>query len=222
VLRVSAEASLASHAPLPAIRELESLTRMCPTVGQHHYLLGIALMQAGDMVAAVDPLKESERLEPRQPLTLIALGRALNSRKLYGEARSCLLRGLSLVPDSVEALAALAEAEEGLGELKEAEAHAQRALARADAQPIANLVMGMVRMKQERYAEARDALLKASAADPTSAKAHYQLSLAYARLKDQASAQEHLERYRLKVKEMERRVSEVRALTGFSPGGMQP
>jgi tetratricopeptide (TPR) repeat protein len=222
VLRASAEAALASPQPLLAVREMEALTRMCPTVGPYHYLHGIALMQAGDMAAAVDPLKEAERLAPRQPLTLIALGRALNSRKLYGEARTYLLRGLSLAPDSVEALAALAEAEEGLGELKEAEAHAQRALARADAQPIANLVMGLVRMKQERYAEARDALLKASAADPASAKAHYQLSLACARLNDPVSAQQHLQQYRLRMKEMERRVSEVRALTGFSLGGMQP
>jgi Tfp pilus assembly protein PilF len=77
-------------------------------------------------------------------------------------------------------------------------------------------------MKQERYAEARDALLKASAADPSSAKAHYQLSLAYARLNDSVSAQQHLRQYRLRMKEMERRVSEVRAVTGFSLGGMQP
>ena len=44
-------------------------------------------------------------------------------------------------------------------------------------------------MKQERYAEARERSMRAVAADPTSAKAHYQLSLAYARLGDeQASA----------------------------------
>ncbi len=222
VLRASAEASLAAHAPLPAIRTLESLTRMCPTVGHYHYLQGIALMQAGDAAAAVEPLREAERLEPDQPLALVALGTALDDRSLYAEAKPYLLRSLDLDPESVEAVATLAEAEEGLGELREAEAHAQRALARASAHATANLVLGMVLMKHERYAEARDALVKAATADPASAKAQYQLSLAYARLNDETSARKHLELYRQKVKETEERVKEVRALTGFSPGGMQP
>jgi Flp pilus assembly protein TadD len=80
----------------------------------------------------------------------------------------------------------------------------------------------MVRMKQERYAEARDALVKAATAGPASAKAHYQLSLAYARLHDEASAEKHRALYRKKVQEMEERVKDVRDLTGFSLGGMQP
>jgi len=79
-----------------------------------------------------------------------------------------------------------------------------------------------VRMKQERYAEARDALLAASAADPASAKAHYQLGLVYARMNDPVRAQEHVAQYRLRKEEAERRVAEVRALTGFSEGGMRP
>jgi tetratricopeptide (TPR) repeat protein len=222
VLRASAEAALAAHAPLQAIRELEALTRLYPTVGRYHYLNGLALMKAGDAAAAVDPLREADRLEPRQPPTLIALGQALNGRRLYEEARSRLLGGLSLAPDSVEALAALAEAEEGLGELNEAEAHAQRALAPTNTQPVANLVMGMVRLKQGRYVEARDALLRAAAADPVSAKAHYQLSLVFARLGDPVSAQQHLELYRGRARELERRVREVRALAGLPTGGMQP
>ena len=48
-----------------------------------------------------------------------------------------------------------------LGELEAAETHAQRALARAPDHAIANLALGMVRMKQERYEEACAALEKA-------------------------------------------------------------
>ena len=130
VLAAYAEAALAVRAPLTAVPVLEALTRMCPGVGQYHYLLGTALVQAGDVAAAVDPLKEAERLEPSEPEVLVALGSALNDRELYSEAKPPLLRALSLAPDSVEALAALAEAEEGLGELQEAETHARRALDR--------------------------------------------------------------------------------------------
>ena len=220
VLSAYAEASLAAHATLPAIDVLDSLTRLCPTVAEYHYRRGVALLGAGDTAAAVESLKRAEQLEPNQPATLIALGTALNGRELYAEAKPHLVRGLSLGPDDVEAVAALAEAEEGLGELAEAEAHAQRALARVSGHSIANLVLGQVRMKQDRYEEARDALLKATAADPASSKAHYQLSLAYARLNDQARAQEHLELYRQKTKERDERVKQVRSLTGYATGGM--
>lgn len=216
VLSASAQVSLAVRAPVPAILALEPLTRMCPTVAQYPYLLGVALMQAGDMLAAVEPLRQAERLEPGRVLTLVALGLALNGRKLYAEAKPYLLRGLELDPDNVEAVAALAEAEDGLGEIREAEAHAERALAKATAHATANLVMGMVRMKQERYAEARDALERAVAADPGSPKAHYQLSLAYARLGDEASAQKQVEVYRRKLQEIEERVNQLRTATGLS------
>jgi tetratricopeptide (TPR) repeat protein len=216
VLSASAQVSLAVRAPVPAILALEPLTRMCPTVAQYPYLLGVALMQAGDMLAAVEPLRQAERLEPDRVLTLVALGLALNGRKLYAEAKPHLLRGLELDPDNVEAVAALAEAEDGLGEIREAEAHAERALARAAAHATANLVLGMVRMKQERYAEARDALEKAAVADPASPKAHYQLSLAYARLGDEAAAQKQVELYRRKLQEIEERVNQLRTATGLS------
>jgi cellulose synthase operon protein C len=221
VLHAFAEASLAVRAPLVALPVLESLTRICPSVGQYHYLLGVTLMQAGDAAAAVFPLKEAGRLEPDEPPVLTALGAALNERKLYAEAKPLLLRALSRAPDSVEAMAALAEAEAALGELAEAEGHAQRTLVRQADNATASRVLGMVRMQQERYAEARDALLKAVASDPSSAKAHYQLSLTYRRLDDPASAEKHLALYRQRAAEAESRIKEVRALTGFSLGGMQ-
>lgn len=219
VLSAYAQLSLALHMPLPAILALDPLTRMCPRVAQYHYLRGVALIQAGDMPAAAESLEQAERLEPNRPLTLIALGIALNSRKLYAEARPYLLHSLELEPDSVEGLAALAEAEEGLGELEQAEAHAQRALGRLGAHATANLVMGMVLMKQERYAEAREALEKAVAADASLSKAHYQLSLACARLNDEAGSQKHLKLYQKARKEVEERVKELRTQTGLPSVG---
>ena len=51
----------------------------------------------------------------------MALGLAFNSQKLYAEAKPPLLRSLEIEPDDLEALAALAESEEGLGELEAAE-----------------------------------------------------------------------------------------------------
>lgn len=222
VLSAYAEALLGSPTPDAAIPVLHALTRLCSQVARYHYLQGMALLGAGDAAAAVGSLQEAARLEPDQAPTLIALGSALNRRELYAEARPQLLRGLSLVPDSALALAALAEAEEGLGELKEAEEHARRALVRSGADATANLVIAMVLMKQDRFAEARDALLKAVAADPASPKVHYQLSLAYGRLNDPLRSEKELALYHQKAKERDERVKQARLATGFRVGGMQP
>jgi tetratricopeptide (TPR) repeat protein len=219
VLSASAQVALAVRAPLPAILALEPLTRMCPTVAQYPYLLGVALLQAGDMLGAVEPLQQAQKLEPNRVLTLVALGLALNGRKMYAEAKPGLLHALELEPENVEATAALAEAEDGLGELAEAEAHAERALARAGGHATANLVVGMVRMKQERYAEARAAFERAIAGDPGSPKAYYQLSLAYARLGDEAGAQKQVELYQRKLREIDEQVHRLRTATGISDNG---
>ena len=214
VLNAFAQVSLGARMPVQAILTLESLTRLCPTVAQYHYLLGVALMTAGDIVGAVESLKKADALDPDRPLTLVALGLVHNNQKTYADAKRMLARSIELDADNVEALAALAEAEAGLGELAAAETHATRVLAKSPAHPTANLVVGLVRMAQQRYAEARDALITAAATDPRSPKPEYQLSLVYARLGDEASAERHVNLYRQKLRDMEATVKALHE-TGF-------
>ena len=214
VLNAFAQVSLGARMPVQAILTLESLTRLCPTVAQYHYLLGVALMTAGDIVGAVESLKKADALDPDRPLTLVALGLVHNNQKNYADAKRTLARSIELDADNVEALAALAEAEAGLGELAAAETHATRVLAKSPAHPTANLVVGLVRMAQQRYAEARDALITAAATDPRSPKPEYQLSLVYARLGDEASAERHVNLYRQKLRDMEATVKALHE-TGF-------
>jgi tetratricopeptide (TPR) repeat protein len=216
VLSALAAVSLAAKAPLAAILTLQSLTRLCPSAAQYHYLLGIALVRAGDMPAAADALARADALDPDRALTLVALGLVYTQEKRYDEAKPALARSLELDPDNVEALAALAEAESGLNDIAAAERDASRAL-KADARNArANLVMGMVRMTQERYRDALDALLVASAADPRSPKVDYQLSLVYSRLGDQSAAKHHLDVYQQKLRAME---AELKALHDAGVGG---
>jgi tetratricopeptide (TPR) repeat protein len=219
VLSALAQLALAVHVPIRAITVLDPLTRLCPTVATYHYLLGVAMMQIGDMGLAVDSLKEAERLEPDRPVTLLALGLALNNRKLYDQARPLLLRSLELDPESADAIAALAESEEGVGDLSAAETHARRALERSGANPSANLVLGLLFMKQQRYEDARDAFVKVVTSDPDSSKGHYQLSLACARLGDDACSQAHLDLYKQKLRETEGRVQQLRTQTGLVGAG---
>ena len=203
VLASYAELSLRLRSPVQAILTLESLTRMYPREPRYQYLLGVGLMTSGDMPAATEVLRKANALEPDRPLTLLALGLACNNQKLYTDARPLLRRALDLDPGSVEALAALAEAEAGDGDLAAAERDASRAMARDATNATANLVIGMARMAQQRYPEARDALITAATIDPRSPKPEYQLSLVYARMGDQASSDRHLERYREKLRALE-------------------
>lgn len=210
VLSAIAQVALAARAPVQGILALEPLTRLAPNVAQHHYLFGVALMQAGDMPTAVEALQEADRLDPAHTLTSIALGIALNNRKMFGDAKPILLQVLEREPENVEALAALAEAEEGLGELDAADTHAAQALAAAPGHPTANLVVGMVLMKRDRYSDAREALERAAAADAESPKVYYQLSLAFARLGDDEGASRNRQLYQEKLRAMEARIIELR------------
>lgn len=213
-MSVYARLSLATGAPAQALRALEALVRMHPEVAEHRYLLGVALMQLADLQRAREVLEEAIRLDPGQPRAHVALGLLFNELDRYAEARESLTAALRLAPDDLDALAALAEAEEGLGDLAAAERHARRVLARAPGHPTANLALGLVRMEERRYAEARDALLASLAAEPDSAKAHYQLSLAYARLGDRERSAHHAE---LSGRAQQRGEEQIQRMRGMPP-----
>jgi tetratricopeptide (TPR) repeat protein len=211
VLSAYAQLALAAKLPMPAVFTLESLARVYPTVAQYHYLLGVGLMAIGDMPSADEALTEANRLEPDRALTLLAHGLALNNRKMFAEARSALVRSLELQPDSMEATAALAEAEAGLGDFENAAEHARRALEKSPTGATANLVMGLLFMERRNYPDARDSLLKASSADPDSPKVAYQLSLVYARLGDDVNARRYVDMYQEKLRGVEERIKALRA-----------
>ena len=221
VLSAHARLLLALRAPAVAIETLGALRRMHPSVGTYPYLLGVAELQIAEAGAAVESLSRAVELEPRQAVAWIALGLAHNTLKQLPEAKNALSRALQLVPGNVDALVALAEAEHGLGELEAAERHLQRSLEIAGEAAGALYVLGKIRMAQNRYDEARDVLARAVQEDPTMARAHYQLSLAYARLGDRESSRAHRELYRQTQAEQEERVIELRTSAGLGISGMR-
>jgi tetratricopeptide (TPR) repeat protein len=222
VLAAHARVSLSAGAPVVAIRALEALIRIHPTVSEYSYLLGVARLQIGDMGGAVEALELSLALEPGRPLPWVALGSALVLQKQYEKAREALRRSLRLDPESTEALAALAEAEEGLGEYDQAEEHAAQALARQANHPRALMALGLVRMRQLRYEEARDVFLQTVSHEPGLSKAHYQLSLAFVRLGDRESSEKHLELYRSARKKRDEHLVELRTQAGLENPGTDP
>lgn len=221
-LAAQARVALAIPTPVVAIRALEALTRIHPEVADYAYLLGVARLQVAEMTGAIEALQRSLELAPGRPLPLLALGKTLTAQKRFEEAVGALRQSLRLDPESAETLAVLSEAEEGLGQLELAEEHAAQALARDDDHPGAFMTLGLIRMTQARYDEARDAFLRAVASEPALAKAHYQLSLAFARLGDRETSAQHLELYRRIRREKDEALAKLRTQAGLGTSAMGP
>jgi tetratricopeptide (TPR) repeat protein len=214
-LAARAKIALAAGTPAVAIFALEPLTRIFPEVSEYTYLLGVARMQIADMTGAIEALERAVELQPGKPLPLLALGRALLVQKSFAQAKDTVRRCLRLDPGNAEALAVLAEAEQALGEVELAEQHAVQALARDGDHPRALMTLGLIRMSEARHEEARDILLQVVASEPELAKAHYQLSLALARLGDRESSARHLEVYRRLRREQDQGITELRKKAGL-------
>ena len=215
VLGAYADAALAARAPSKALSSLEALCRMAPHEPRYRSSMGTALLQVGDAEAAVASLREAEKLDPNDPATLVALGAALNRQGRFAEARDVLLRALTRDPEALQALAARAEAEAGLGEAEAADARAQRVLARAPADGTANYVLGILRLQQKKYLEARAALEKAAAALPEFPAVHEKLAAACEGAGDGACAGKEKQLARQREKEQQARVKEARRIMGF-------
>jgi tetratricopeptide (TPR) repeat protein len=214
VLVACARSWLQVKQPDRALTSLEALVRLFPTVGEYHSWRGGALLKAGDAEAALAELQEADRLAPRRATTLMGVGEVLNRLKRFDEAARSLEAALALEPENVDASAALARAQEGEGMTEDAEATARRVLARQPAHGAANLVLGSVLMKKGQLDDARAALERAVASEP-SAKAHYQLSLAYGRLGDAARAQAQRALFEKAAKEEEERMKALGKLSGM-------
>ena len=144
-------------------------------------MLGVAWMHAGDMPARVDSLRHAETLEPNRASTLCA-GPALNARNQYADAQTVLSRVLDLEPENLDAAAALAEAEEAQGD---APARRSARAARSTSLQRMRRTSSWEWCGSSRSAT-RTPATRFDAVDPRrtprSPKAHYQISLAYARV----------------------------------------
>ncbi len=216
VLLLSARIALARTEPASALLPLQALQRMHPSVAEYSYLLGVARLALSDLQNAEVALRRAIELAPKNHLAWAGLGLSLNGLDRHQEARAVLGEALRLRPESIEARAAMSESLEGSGELDAAEQEATAALTGNPEHAKALLVLGMVRMKQGLFAEAKDFLLRSLESSDTPGKAHYQLSLAYTRLGDRESSSQHYQLYKQSQDAMEERILTLR---GQVPGG---
>jgi Flp pilus assembly protein TadD len=208
------------EAPVAGMQTLDALTRLHPEVAEYWYLLGIARLQLAESDGVERALRKSLEIDPQQVLPMFALGMSYRDQKRFAEAKEMLNRSLKLMPSFPDAYVVLAEVEEGLRELDLAEQHLDRAFELGGESPAGLYVLGKIRMTQGRYEEARDALLASIEKDPRPRKAHYQLSLAFARLGDKNNARKFLEEYRKATKEAEDLLIKMRTDAGLGVSGM--
>jgi len=221
ILSTYARIYLRLHSPMPAIMVLEPLVRMHPKEPDYSYLLGVARMQLADLSGAAEVLVQSLQLAPDRPLTLIAYGLVLNKQNEFIKAEEALEHAIELVPDNLEAIAAMAEAKVGLDELDTGMKFAQRVLASQPTHTTANLAMGVALMKKKQWSDAVTYLEAVSKADPDEAKAHYQLSLAYARLGDREHSKAERLLFQQAQDNVEENLAELQRRTGRGgKGGM--
>ncbi len=217
LLALYARTSLASRNPAWSIRPLQALVRMVPEDPDYPYLLGVARMQVGQLEEAAAVLSAAVDQRPDHLLSFVALGLTLNRSKQYARAIKVLERAELLAPQNVEVLSALAEAYVGSNLDQRAEQTAARALGLDPHNAVAKWSLGMVRMRQGRFAEARDAFEASAEREPGSAKTHYQLSLALARLGEHERSQHHLELYRKAQRDAERNLLELQGVPTEPP-----
>ena len=196
VLLIHARQALEVGVAGSAARSVEPLVRMRPEVAEYRLLLGRTWSQRRKMGEASEAFLKAVELDPEYLPAFLPLGLALNHESRFAEAKGHLESYLETHPGDADALAGLAEAEERLGDSEAAERRALGVLSQEPGHARAHLVVGMVRAGRGELAEAREAFQQAVEADPLLAKAHYQLSLACARLRDRDCAMAHLERYK--------------------------
>ena len=124
------------------------------------------------MPGATDSLAEANRLEPDRPLTLLALGLVSQQpQALRGGEDRARRAASSCSRTASRRLAALAEAEAGLGDSDAAERATRSARSpRSAGNATANLVLGPGAEAAASYPEARDACSRPLAADPDAAE----------------------------------------------------
>lgn len=211
LLDAYARLALGLGRPIQALPALEALARLDDGNAESAYLLGVSLLQLSDPAGASDALERATRLRPDMALAFTALGLARNLEKRYELAKEALVEALVLSPGDVETEAALAEAEQGLGELDAAAARAEAVLAKSP-HPTALLVRGLVAMEKQDWQKARSTFETLAINEPEAARVHYQLSLACARLGDMKASQKHRELYQQALVAHESRIKALRGV----------
>jgi len=152
------------------------------------YALARARMEQGEVSEAERLFRRYVGLRPEDPAGHYGLGYVLTLLKRGPEAAQSFHRSLELRPQQTESQYQLGLIAYAGGDVDGAAAWYEKVLARYADHAGARLGMGLVHFSRKRYELAREELERVVALDPLNQKAHYYLSMTYARIGDKEAA----------------------------------
>ncbi|HWB14240.1 MAG TPA: tetratricopeptide repeat protein [Pirellulales bacterium] len=174
-----------------ALGHLQRVADLDPHDPRPHRIMGVIHMDHGNPVAAVDDFEESVRRDPAQPDRddiLLELGQCQRQLHRYDDAR----RTLSMIEESADSLALLADIDYHQNRAAEAGQHAREALKLAADQRLALLVLGKIAFDERRFADAVETLTRAARAAPKDYDIHYALATSLRSVGRNEEAEEEL------------------------------
>ncbi len=145
-----------------------------------------------DYVKSLEIFTDASKQFPNIPdiQYFLAIANRINGN--FEAALSSLKKAILLKPKYADALALTGAILFDKNELAESEKYLRQAILQSPNNFNANNDLGRLLVKQQKYAEALPILLQASSFMPNNADVHYQLFLAYSRLKRKADADKEL------------------------------
>jgi tetratricopeptide (TPR) repeat protein len=171
--------------------------------------LGASLLLSGQVREAEKELARALAEAPGSPQAQYWMGALLFEQKRYPDARERLQRALALEPRCVDCMAHLAQIAYLDNDLALCESLIARAQELDPAHVQTHLVAGMLANRTGRYEAAIQALTRVVESSPGSARAQFQLALAYRRSGNAAKAREHQAIYDRLLKEQQASATKV-------------
>jgi protein O-GlcNAc transferase len=190
-----ARKSLAQGKAAEAKSAFEKLLQEYPKEADLHLFLGMSLLRLREPHAAVVWIQRAIALDPNHSEARTLLGYV--ELEVRGDADAAIReyrKVIELRPDLPQAYSNLAAAQKKKGELEEAIASLNKALARNPAYAAALTMRGGIHAERNRWADARRDFEAALALDPDDDGALYGLSQALREARDYAGAQQALSR----------------------------
>jgi tetratricopeptide (TPR) repeat protein len=164
-----------------AERELLASLRLMPNYVYTYVLLGMTYAKRGDMARAIDAYRTALEFRPSYVEARIRLGLAYEAQGLMDDALAEYDRAIRDDPWASPALVFAAAILEQRGEIDEALARLKRVAPDDPIYDDAQLRLGELLLRLERWAEAREAFAAHLARVPQSREARYYLELMDAR-----------------------------------------
>lgn len=155
--------------PAEAVEHFEQAANARPEDAQAHFFHADALAKSDAAEAAFDAYSQSLALDPSFAPAALGRGQALAALERYGEAAQSYRRAIEIDPSLISMVLELAEIVEQAGKTELAlSLYGDHAAAKPGEAAVAERI-GLLLLRDERYAEAAEALKPAVAADPTAA-----------------------------------------------------